>query len=293
MDRPAGDAAGPTMFREHAIEHHAAGGPGRHGRPRPLFALHDPVTTSVPASEPTEVRQVADAVLRSIALDVVAVSDRFFPAHLPCALIDAVFRTRLRPGEQPSPVAERYCRHFGIAYRRADRVDLPPAEEQETLADLVRRCSEHGMSRIESEVFRNRTRLPGASVSRAESTRRAAQALRHMGIDVLQDIRMRRPTEVDAALRRLPGIGEHAVRALLMYTGTEDFVLGDTHVRRFVASAVGERTVSGPRAEKLVRDTAYELILSPRYLEHQIWQYGVCGAGVARPPEPSDPRGRS
>ena len=77
---------------------------------------------------------------------------------------------------------------------------------------------------------------------------------------------------------------------LLMYTGDEDFVLGDAHVRTFVASAVGKRAVSAPQAEALVLAAAYELILSPRLLDHEIWRYGVSGAGgQARPPEP--PRG--
>ena len=73
---------------------------------------------------------------------------------------------------------------------------------------------------------------------------------------------------------------------LLMYTGGEDFVLGDAHVRRFVASAIGRRTVCAAQAEDLVRQSAYELILSPRFLDREIWQYGVSGAGVAKPPEP-------
>lgn len=230
-----------------------------------------------------EIRQVADAVFRSIELDA-TLPDELFPAHLPGALIDAVFRSRLRPGQQPAPVAERYCRRFGIARRRSDPVDLPPADEQETLADLVRRCGELGVNRMAREVFRDRTRLPGAKMTRAESVFRAAQALRHIGIEVLQDVRDRRPADIGAALRRLPGIGERTVRLLLMYTGTEDFVLGDTCVRRFVAGAVGRRTVSAPRAEELVRATAYELILSPRFLDHQVWRYGVSGAGVPRPP---------
>ena len=242
----------------------------------------------MPAPATMEVRQVTDAVLRSIPLDGVPFSDRFFPAHLPAALIDAVFGARLRPGERPAPVAERYCRHFGIACRRADRVELPPLDEQETLADLMRRCDEHGMNRVESEVFRNHTRLPGANGSRAESVFRAAHALRHTGVEVLQDMQVRRPAEIHTALGRVAGIGEHSVRLLLIFAGTDDFVLGDTHVRRFVASAIGRRAVSGPQAENLVRSTAYELILSPRYLDHQIWRYGVFGAGVARPPELPD-----
>ena len=40
-----------------------------------------------------EVRQVVDALSRSIPLDTVKLAGEFFPAHLPVAVIDAVFRS--------------------------------------------------------------------------------------------------------------------------------------------------------------------------------------------------------
>ena len=234
-----------------------------------------------------ECRQVVDALSRSIPLDTVRLTAEFFPAHLPVAVIDAVFRSRLRHGERPSPVAERYCRHFGITPRRADRWAPPPVDEQESLGDLIRHYDELGADAIANRVFQSGRRFPGTKITRAEIVVRAAQALRHIGVDVLQDVPSRRPAEIDAALEPLSGIDTQTVRMLLMYTGAEDFVLGDTHVRTFVASAIGKRAVSAPEAEALVRATAYELILSPRLLDHQIWLYGVSGAGVARPPDPS------
>ena len=233
-----------------------------------------------------EVRQVVDAVCRSIPLERLELSDEFFPAHLPVALIDTVFRSRLRPGERPAPVAERYCRKFGITPRRTDRWAPPPVDEQETLGDLVRHYDELGADAIASRVFRSGRRFPGTKITRAETVVRAAQALGHIGVDVLQDVPARRPAEIDKALGSLPGIDTQSVRMFLMYTGAEDFVLGDAHVRMFVASAIGKRTVSAPQTEALVRATAYELLLSPRLLDHEIWRYGVSGAGVARPPEP-------
>ena len=246
----------------------------------------EPEATTVSGTASLEVRQMVDAVCRTIALDRSELADEFFPAHLPVALIDAVFRSRLRPGEQPAPVAERYCRRFGITPRRVDRWARPPVDEQETLGDLIGHYDVLGADGIASKVFRSCQRFPGAKISRAENVVRAAQALRHIGVDVLQDMPSRRPAEIDTALRPLPGIDRRTVRMLLMYTGDEDFVLGDAHVRRFVASAVGKRAVSAPQAEALVLAAAYELILSPRLLDHEIWRYGVSGAGVARPPEP-------
>ena len=230
-----------------------------------------------------EVRQVVDAVCRSIPLDESGHPHEFLPAHLPVALIDAIFRSRLRPGEQPAPMAERYCCHFGIAARRADRWTPPPVDEQETLGDLIRRYDELGVYAMASRVLQCGRRFPGEKITRAENVVRAAQALRQIGVDVLQDVPTRRSEEVDTALRASPGIDVQTVRMFLMFTGAEDFVLGDTHVRRFVASAIGKRTVSALRGRGCwFGPAAYELILSPRLLDHQIWRYGVSGAGVAK-----------
>ena len=257
-------------------------------RLQPAYLRQESEARAVSETASLEVRQMVDAVCRSIPLEESELAAEFFPAHLPVALIDAIFRSRLRPGEQPAPAAERYCRQLGITPRRADHWAPPPVEEQEPLGDLVRHYDELGAYAIASRVFQTCRRFPGTKITRAEAVVRAAQALRHIGIDVLQDVPSRRPAEIDMALRTSPGIDGQTVRMLLMYTGTEDFVLGDAPVRTFVASAIGRRTVSAPEAEALVRATAYELILSPRLLDHQIWLYGVFGAGVARPPHPSN-----
>ena len=252
---------------------------------RPAYPRHEPGASAVSGTASRKVHQVIDALCRSIPLDSAELADEFFPAHLPVALIDAVFRSRLTRGEPPAPIAERYCRHFGIARCRADRWEAPSVDEQETLGDLIRRFDDLGMDRISRNVFRSRLRFPGANATRAEYVLGAAQALQRIGIEVLQDVPVQRPAAITDALRPLPGADESTVRRLLMYTGDEDFVLGDSHVRRFVASAIGRRAVSADEAEDLVRQGAYELILSPRLLDREIWRYGISGTGVAKPPE--------
>ena len=144
-----------------------------------------------------EVRQVVDALSRSIPLDTVKLAGEFFPAHLPVAVIDAVLRSRLRHGERPAPIAERYCRQFGLPCRRPDRWEPPPVDGQETLGDLIRRYDEFGMDCIATKVFQSRHRFPGTKITRAENVLRAADALRGIGVDVLQDVPARRPAEID------------------------------------------------------------------------------------------------
>ena len=144
---------------------------------RPACPRHEPEASAVSGTASLEMRQVVDALCRSIPLDSAELTDEFFPAHLSVALIDAVSRSRLRYAEQPAPIAERYCRHFGIARCRADRWEPPAVDEQETLGDLVQRYDDHGVDRIASEVFRCRRSFPGANVTRAEGRpRRRASA---------------------------------------------------------------------------------------------------------------------
>ena len=224
---------------------------------------------------PSERDRLIDAIVRTIPLDNLDLPDEFFPAHLPVALIDAIAGSRVRPGESSVPISERYCRHFGIARIRGDRWSSPPAREQESLGNLVRRYDELGLDAITDDVFGIRRCRPGAGSPVAATVLRAAGVLRKMGIDVLQDMSAVPADEIQEALEALPGLGGHTARRVLMYAGSDDFVRGDVHVRRFVARALDRMSVSPADAEALVRDAAYELVVSPRLLDREIWRHGL------------------
>ena len=133
-----------------------------------------------------------------------------------------------------------------------------------------------------TEVFRVTGSVPRAELS---NLLEATRALLETGVAILQDLNSRPPEMIEDAVRAVHGIGAHTVRRLLMYGGGEDFVRGDALVRRFVASALGRRTIAGDKAERLVRAAAYELILPPRLLDYRIWKYGTLDAGRV-PPRP-------
>ena len=230
---------------------------------------------------------MADAARRSLPLSGSRLPDEFFPAHLTVALVDAVLRPRpWRP--ERAEAANRYCRRYGLATRRPERWELPPPEEQETLEDLLRHFDELGVEAMARDLLGTTAGSPAAARRKTEDLLRAARSLRSIGVEVLQDVRDRPPEAVEATLR---GAGPNAARLLLMYTGDDDFVRGDIHVRRFVASAIGRRSVRADRAEALVRAAAHELILAPRFLDFLIWQHAVSGTGVARPPAPAPRNG--
>ena len=219
-----------------------------------------------------ELNQVIEAVRRSFPLRNLALPDEFFPAHLSVALIDAVFGSKGKHNDGTVPVSERYCRWVGIARTRANRWDKPSPEVQESLTNMIGRFDELGMHWIIGEVFRTKQLLPDAEIARVEFVLRAARKLRHVGIEVLQDIQVRPCDQIERMLGDCAGFGEATTRMFLMYAGNDDFVRGDDYVRQFVANALGRTEVSAAKAEGLVRRSAYELVLSPRYLDDQIWR---------------------
>ena len=196
----------------------------------------------------------------------------FFPAHVSVALISAILPSQDTSKNHGARAAVRYSRRFGLAYTRTDRWELPPAKEQETLSDLIGHYAELGEDRMDDELSGASEPLPGTKLAGTEQVLRAARELRRNGIEVLQDIPALGPAKIERALRVCVGLGESTLRKFLMYTGDDAFVRGDVHIRTFVEEATERRPVSEAEAEGLVRWAAYELVLSPRYLDFEIWR---------------------
>ena len=224
-------------------------------------------------------RQVVDAVRRSISLAHVELPDEFYPGHLSVALLDAVFRPGLEDGTVT--LLERYCLRFGITRLRTRQWETPPLDGQEPLGALVRHHEELGMEAMLRDVYRTSRQSRAAVPGQAEKVLDAARALRGIGVEVLQDMAGHVSDEIEYALRSRAGLSEPSVRRFLMYTAGENFVRGDLPVRRFMAHALGVDVVSAARAEGLVRGAAHELILSPRFLDYRIWSFGASEEGSA------------
>ena len=224
---------------------------------------------------PSGLRLVMRKIRSTVPLESPGLPDEFFPAHLSVALVNAVFSARDGHDASAGRAAERYCRRLGIAHTRTDPWELPPVEEQDTLLDLIRRGDELGADRMAGEFFCTDNPCLETKLARTENVLRAARALLELRIRVLQDVAARDGGEIEHRLRRSAGLDECTIRRFLMYTGDDDFVHGDVHVRTFVADATGRGSVSAAEAEDLVRRSAHELILSSRYLDHELWKYGL------------------
>ncbi len=133
-----------------------------------------------------DVRRVARRVRCLIDLNETKLGDEFFPAHLSIALIDALF-TANREYALVVPIVERYCQRFSLNRVRQDRTTLPPAGEQETLSDLVGHYETLGLDELQETVFRVRWPAhPSTKILRSENVRRAAIALRDIGVETLE-----------------------------------------------------------------------------------------------------------
>lgn len=244
----------------------------------------------MPESAPPEewaarVRKVVCAVQDSIGEPLPDLPDDFGPAHLSVALIDAVFNPQLPYYERVVRIVENYCDHFGLTRLWTSRICVPPRRKQEKLTKLVTRYRVHGCQYMRERVFEANYCSPGTSVPKSDNVLRCAKVLLNIGIETIQDVREREPTEIKLPLCRIHGIGERTAHMLLMYCGHEEVVKGDVHVRNFVSAALGETDIGPAEAERLVAAAAREMDVTPRELDAQIWEYrrqgrsqeGTCG----------------
>ena len=196
----------------------------------------------------SDVGRVLDHVRRLIDLKDAKLDDEFFPAHLSIALIDAIFTPQLRYYTHVVPIIERYCTRFSLQRVRPDRTMLPPEKEQETLSDLIGHYQAMGTGGFQDEIVRSRFRSPGTNILKSENVKRAAIELRGIGIETLQDAQSMSANEIKCVLRPLSGIGDRTIHMFLMYAGDDEYVKGDVHVCRFVASALHRPRVPAEEA---------------------------------------------
>ena len=233
-------------------------------------------------STDTDVGRLVSQVRRRVNLKDAELSDEFFPAHLTIALIDALFTPQLRYYTHVVPIIERYCARFNLRRVRPDRTSLPPVDEQETLTDLIDYYKVLGPGGFQEEIVRSRFCSPGTRILKSENARRAAIKLRKIGIETLQDAQSKSPDQIKCALRPLHGIGDRTIHMFLTYAGKDEFVKGDVHVCRFVATALNRPQVSAEEAERAVGSVARALGIAPRLLDYEIWKHGAVLAGTRR-----------
>jgi hypothetical protein len=197
-------------------------------------------------------------------------------ASLPLCVIDAVFSIGARY-ESTERTVTTFCERYG--WGREDR----GGTTEHTISEFLRILQpyENRWEEMANVVFRNRQRTSSRSgILKAEATYRFANVLPQFGIETLADVLISGPRDdLRRAIKAIPGQGSALSYAyFLILAGNQDAVKPDRMVTRFVANALGVRTVAPELAEELVRKASAILrpefpALVPSSLDNKIWKY--------------------
>jgi hypothetical protein len=168
---------------------------------------------------------------------------------------------------------------IGIRYSNVKRViaryrAVSPDADAHNLDDLLAAVDQAGGTDgwRSSVGTRHRTSTRGG-IFKADAVVQAAASLRSCGLNSTTDVRSATEqtlTEAEAAWRSIRGQRSGISWHYLLLTGAEE-VKPDRMICRFIERATGAYP-SPPEARALVRAAAAALQVSPRTLDHRIWQ---------------------
>ncbi len=197
-------------------------------------------------------------------------------SSLALCVIDAVYSLGVRYESTERTVAE-WCRRYGWVTWRKD------SAAERTISDFlhVLQPYEGSWDQMADVVFRNRQRTaPRSGILKAEAVYRFAKTLQNFGVESRPDaVKTGLRADIRRALTAIPGqTSGLSYNYFLILAGNTDGVKADRMVTRFVADALGVRTVAQETCEQLVREAAVVLRsefpkLTPSLLDNRIWEY--------------------
>lgn len=197
-------------------------------------------------------------------------------ASVPLCVIDAVFSIGVRYESTERTVTE-FCERYH--WQRDGRGGV----KEHTVSEFLRLLEpyENRWEGMADHMFRNRQRTSTRSgILKAEATFKFAKALQQFGIEMFADVlQSGLKNELRQAIKTIPGQSSGLSYAyFLILTGNQDGVKPDRMVTRFVADALGVRSISTELAEELVRSASRTLQIEfprlvPSSLDNKIWKY--------------------
>lgn len=238
-----------------------------------------------------KIQRLLEYVTQKLANDFAskALGDEYYYHSLPLAVIDAVFSAQaLYPSVQN--VVQRYCSKYELPIFRSPRELLPPAENQETVSDLILKMKQEGIAYFIENVFVNHSVTSGRK--KAEIVLELLETFEKLQIQTFQDIQrwLNQPAQQQKLINvitSIHGIGEATYRYLLMLSGDEQMVKPDTMILRFIKSAIDE-SVNEAEAVSLIQAVSQQLLpqyprLNPRLLDYIIWSWQREQEGKEKP----------
>ncbi|HEV2778257.1 MAG TPA: hypothetical protein VGX25_02550 [Actinophytocola sp.] len=220
-------------------------------------------------------------VLVAAASELVITPRRKRWAHLSLCVLDAVFSINARYGGVVR-VCHRHAEHAGLTEPLlpvADVDQVVGTGRKEPVIRFVELGHQLGPEHLAGQVLRNRGRTSArGGILKADAAIQYAQILATAAIRRLGDVAalLVSPdtlTEVEAALRTVPGHGRGAhLSYLWMLAGDDQHVKPDRMVLRWLTHHLG-RDVDVPEARTLLTQIANHLGHTPWELDHAIWRH--------------------
>ncbi|MHC9544957.1 MAG: hypothetical protein AB9903_36035 [Vulcanimicrobiota bacterium] len=218
----------------------------------------------------SETTLLADFCKREIGLAEVKLGEEYGYGSLPLCVIDAVFSIGVRY-ESVRNVIKKYCMFFNIN---------ETAMDQQSLQDMIEAYECHGVDYFIKSIYSNRQRTSTKNgILKAEAVLRFASALNKYGVNLREDVsRVYEDLAFEATIRRIPGQSSGlSLRYFFMLSGNDEFVKPDRMIIRFLQYVL-KRAVSIEEAQSLLTSVCRYLNqefpqLSPRLLDHTIWNY--------------------
>jgi len=229
----------------------------------------------------SEIKRVADRCEENLNLNDMSLSDEHFYQSLPLCIIDAVYSPAAKyPGTRRTVID--YCKRFGLRRIREPKVDSPPPiEEQQSIQQFLGVVSQYSFQDLADLIFHNNqyTHTWENAPLKAKAVVRFAQVLRKYDIDYFQDLATKyNDANLEKELDDIPGQSKDvSIAYFFLLSGSDDFIKADRRVRHFVEESINrvvttEETQSGLREVVILLKESHPN-LTPRFLDHKIWQY--------------------
>jgi hypothetical protein len=204
-------------------------------------------------------------------------------ASLPLCVIDSVWSIQAKYETQVLPLIDRFCRSQtpqwdGQDYAR--RRDSGPTITE--FVDLLDHCLTQGETY--ETLFGNRQRTSSrGGILKAEAVHLFAKALSDSGINKYSDMKKQHKlAEAEKRILSIPGQRSGLTFTyFLMLSGENNYVKGDSHIRRFVSEALSiglHHLTEQKQAAMLLTEAATKLSidypgLTPVKLDYAVWSY--------------------
>jgi hypothetical protein len=218
----------------------------------------------------TDIETVATFCQEYLNLDsIVRVGDEYGYPHLPLCFLDAVWS-----------IGVRYQGVQGVVKRYVKWASLGPSSAH-TTAEFLEKLSGYSAEEAAVTIFGNRQRTSArGGILKAEAVVRFARILDECGIQTFEDLVQHKDKLplVEDKIRQIPGqTSGLSWRYFLMLAGASHLTKPDRQVLRFLKTATG-KNFSIENAQALLVAVCEPLrsqypLISPRELDHLIWQY--------------------